>query len=102
MWNVIRAEKLTNDRFGSTWKGSNIRLKQYSTSGTSQRASSTRFAPTTGISTSLDNRHRNLMARGIWSRTGREGRNLNTPWFVGNETKEVKSYRSRAIQIWRP
>src|SRR5229473_112536 len=87
MWSAIRVERLTSDRFGSGSKEDSISLKQCWTSGTAQRASSIRFAPTTGISTSLDNRHRHPMARGIWSRSGREGRNLNTPLVRGKRTK---------------
>jgi hypothetical protein len=45
-----------------------------SISGTTQRASLTRFVPTTAISTSFDKRHRRQTGLGSWSRfAGRIG-----------------------------
>ena len=70
MWNVIQAERLTNDRFGFALKGESTLLKQCWTSGTTLRASSTRFALTTGISTFFDNKHRHPMECGIWFHFG--------------------------------
>src|SRR5713226_6290124 len=70
----MRAEKLTNDLFGSSSKEDIISSKRCWTSGTTRRASFTRFAPMTGTSTFFDNKHRHPMGCGIWFRFARNER----------------------------
>src|SRR5260370_30794555 len=89
MWNVIQAERLTNDQFGSGLKVESTSLKQCWTSGTTQRASSTRFALTTGISTFFDNKQRRPMECGMWFRFGRVARNPGTAVFCAKGDYEV-------------
>jgi hypothetical protein len=70
-WSAIRAERLTNDRVGSGWEEASISLKQCWISGTTRRASITRFALMTGSSIFFDNKRLCPMARGIWFHVGR-------------------------------
>jgi hypothetical protein len=66
-----------NDPFGSGWTEGSIRSKPCSISGTTRRASSTRFALATGISTFFGNKHRHPMERGIWFHFGKQEGNAD-------------------------
>jgi hypothetical protein len=71
------------------WKGKNIGLKPCSISGTTRRASSTRFEPMTAISIFFGNKHRCLVGLGSWFRFGRLEKNADAPEMGVRDPMEV-------------